>query len=231
MASAVTNSANRKALLAKIRKCLALGKSSNEAEAAAALAKARALMDAYGLTAEDVELSEIGEEIAKGNRSRRPPQWENILCLTVRRALGVEVVLGDPGERHYFGRGAAPQIAAYAFAVLFRQLKAARAEYVRTRLKRCTVARKRQRADVFCQAWASVVYTQIKRLMPERTTDEAVGKFIARRFGNLITVEARNASTKGGRLSQDYWAGHDQGRKVELHNAVGAGAGKMELLA
>lgn len=226
----MTGSSNRKALLAKIRKCLALGKSANEAEAAAALAKARDLMDAYGLTAEDVELSEIGEELAKGNRSQTPPMWENTLALVVQRALGVQAVLAGPGEWHFIGAGAAPQVAAYAFAVLFRQLKAARAEYTRNRLKRCGLARMRQRAGMGSEAWATAVFVQIARLMPERPKDEAIGKYLAQRFGQLSTVEAREASTKGRRTDQDYWAGHDQGRKVELHNAVGS-AGRMELLA
>lgn len=227
----MTASANRKSLLAKIRKCLALGKSSNEAEAAAALAKARELMDAYGLTAEEVELSEISEELAKGNRSQTPPMWENTLCLVVQRALGVQAVLGSPGEWHFVGAGAAPQIAVYAFAVLFRQLKAARAEYTRTRLKRCSLARKRQRADVFSEAWATAVFAQINRLMPKQPKDEAIGKYLAQHFGELSTVNARGASTKGRSTDQDYWAGHDQGRKVELHGAVGGATGKMELLA
>lgn len=227
----MTSSANRKALLAKIRKCLALGKSSNEAEAAAALAKARDLMDAYGLTAQDVELSEIGEEPAKGNRSQTPPQWENTLCLVVQRALGVQAVLRGQGEWLFIGTGAAPQVAAYAFAVLFRQLKAARAEYTRTRLKRCSLARKRQRADVFSEAWATAVFVQVHRLMPERPKDDAIGRYITQRFGEMVEVTAREASTKGRRTDQDYWAGHEQGRKVELHSAVGANGGKVELLA
>lgn len=221
----------RKALLAKIRKCLALGKSSNEAEAAAALTKARELMDAYGLTAEDVELSEISEEIAKGNRAQTPPLWENTLCLVVQRALGVQAILGRLGEWHFIGAGAAAQVASYAFAVLFRQLKAARAEYTRTRLKRCGLARKRQRADVFSEAWATAVFVQINRLMPEKPKDAALGNFITRHFGEVSTVNAREASTKGRGTDQDYWAGHVQGQKVELHNAVGASGGKMELLA
>lgn len=226
------DAANRKALLAKIRKCLALGKSSNEAEAAAALAKARELMDAYGLTAQDVELSEISDELAKGNRSQTPPMWESRLARVVQRALGVQAVLGSrPGEWHFIGAGAAPQVAVYAFTVLFRQLKAARAEYTRTRLKRCGLARKRQRADVFSEAWATAVFVQVHRLMPEPPKNEAIGKYLATRFGQLSTVEARTASIKGARTDQDYWAGHDQGRKVELHNAVGGNAGKMELLA
>ena len=225
------NETARADLLARIRKCLALGKSSNENEAAAALAKARELMDAHGLTAEDIELSEIGEESAKGNCAQRPPRWEKILSSTVERAMGCAVVLGGDGERIFIGPGAAPQIAAYAFAVLFRKLKAARAEYVRMKLKRCTTARKRQRADIFSEAWACAVYIEARKLMPDRPVDEAVGKYVARRFSGLATVGSREASLKGGRVSGDYWAGYERGQAVELHNAVGGAGGRVELLA
>jgi hypothetical protein len=213
-------------LLARIRKCLALGKSSNENEAAAAIGKARELMDAHGITDEDIALSEISMESVKGNCAQRAPLWEVALCQTVRHALGVTVIIGCDGERNYFGPGAAPMVATYAFSVLFRKLKAQRAEYSRTRLKRCSLARKRQRADVFCEAWATAVYSQVKKLMPRQPVDTRVEQYIERCFGDeLTTTTHRAASTKGRDVSSDYWAGHDRGREVELHSAVGSSVG------
>lgn len=211
-------------LLARIRKCLALAKSSNENEAAAAIAKARELMDANGITDEDVSLSEIGEASAKGNCAARAPLWEQTLSETVCHALGCTVVLGYDNERIFIGPGAAPEVSAYAFSVLFRKLKAARAEYTRTKLKRCGIARKRQRADVFSEAWALAVYRQVKALMPQAAPDGRITLYIARRFKSLVSVDSRPASTKGRDTSADYWAGRDRGREVELHNAVGGGA-------
>lgn len=43
----------------KIKKCLALGKSANEHEAAQALKQAQALMREYGISDADVALSDI----------------------------------------------------------------------------------------------------------------------------------------------------------------------------
>ena len=45
---------DNRAIIAKIRKLLALAKGSTEHEAASALAKARAMMDAYGISDGDV---------------------------------------------------------------------------------------------------------------------------------------------------------------------------------
>jgi hypothetical protein len=219
-------------LLARIRKCFALGKSSNEHEAAAAMGKARELMDAHGITHEDVALSEISMESVKGNCAQRAPLWEVALCQTVQHALGVSVIIGADGERNYIGPGAAPTVAVYAFAVLFRKLKAQRAEYTRTRLKRCSLARKRQRADVFCEAWATAVYSQVKKLMPRQPLDERVQQWIERRYGGALTTTThRAASTKGRDVSSDYWAGHERGREVELHGAVGTSVGGGKALA
>lgn len=217
-------------LLAKIRKCLALAKSSNEHEAAAALAKARALMDEHGLSLDDIALSEMGEAKAKGTQAQRPPLWETALCLTVRHALGCKVVVGADLHRHYIGPGPAPEIASYAFSVLFRQIKAARQEYVRTHLKRCKPGRKRQRADIFCEAWALAVYSKVKALMSAVQPNPLADQYIARRFGNnLATVDARNASTKGGRLENDYWRGHVAGHSVDLNQGVAGTARPLQL--
>lgn len=49
----------RAALMAKIKKCLALAQSANEHEAALALEKARALMEEHGVSAEDLQLSDV----------------------------------------------------------------------------------------------------------------------------------------------------------------------------
>lgn len=88
-----------KALLAKIRKCFALASSANEHEAAAALAKARALMEEHGITPEQLAMADVAEASARASRTKTPPRWENYLCAAVRRALGVQAFLSDKGDR------------------------------------------------------------------------------------------------------------------------------------
>ncbi|MFY9350070.1 MAG: DUF2786 domain-containing protein [Sphingobium sp.] len=217
------------ALLAKIKKCLALARSGNEHEAAAALAKARALMDEYGITLDDIALAELGEASAKGSMTQRPPTWEALLCRTVRHAVGCKVIIAADLQRIYIGPRPAPEIASYAFAVLFRRLKGARQDYIRTTLKRCRPARKRQRADVFCEAWAYAVYSKIKALMPPVDQHEKIDQYIARRFASLSEVSSRAPSTKRGRLENDYWRGHHAGRAVDLAISMGTGAQPLRI--
>lgn len=216
-----------KALLAKIRKCLALASSANEHEAAAALAKARALMDEHGLDDAAIAMAEVEEATARASRTARPPAWENYLAAAVCRALEVQHFINAVGDRTFIGRGSRPEVASYAFAVLFRQLKKARAEYVKTQLKRCKPGRKRARADAFSQGWASVVVTKIAALYPEVPKDAAIGQYLAVSYPNLVPISSRKASTK--RTDGDYWRGYDAGAEVDLHAGVGARSGPLML--
>ncbi len=213
-----------KSIIAKIRKCLALGRSSNEHEAAAALAKARALMEEHGVSQTELAMAEIEESTSRASRTQKPPIWENYLCRTVERALGVASFIASNGDRTFVGRGAAPEIAAYAFAVLFRRLKSARADYVASQLKRCRPGRKRQRADIFSQGWASAVYRKIEELMPESEPDALVGQYLAARYPNLVSVEARRTDAKGRAMWDDFSRGHSAGRCVDLNQGVGGTA-------
>ena len=214
-----------KQLLLKIRKCLQLAKSANEHEAATAIAKARELMEAHGITDDDLAMAEIDEATARSTRNVRPPVWECHLNAAVNRALGTISFLDAAGDRCFVGRGPTPTIASYAFAMLFRQLKIARSEYVRTRLKRCKPGRKRQRADVFSQGWAYGVVQKVRAIAPERKEDPAIERWLAVQHPGLAHVDARRADVKGQAMTNDYWRGHESAGDVHLNHGVGVGAG------
>jgi len=209
-----------KALLAKIRKCLALASSSNEHEAAAALAKARELMEEHGIDDATLAMAEVEEATGRASRTQKPPAWESILAHSVSRALDVVGFVNVVGDRTFVGRGARSEVAAYAFVVLFRQLKTARAAYIAKHLRRCKPGRKRARADAFCQGWAAMVHSKIAALYPEPTADEAVGQYLAVHHPGLVPIESRKASSR--RTDGDFSRGIDAGADVNLHSGVGA---------
>lgn len=218
-----------KALLAKIRKCLALASSSNEHEAAAALAKARALMAEHGITDAQIAMAEIEEATARASRTQRPPRWEGHLSSAVCRALNVVCFINVVGDRSFVGRGPAPEIATYAFTALFRRLKAARAEYIAQHLRRCKPGRKRQRAHIYCQAWAFAVVSAIEKLVPAQAEDALIGQYLEERHPELVTVKARSAAIKGRGATDDFLRGHVAGCKVDLSSPIG-GAAKTAML-
>lgn len=212
----------RAELLAKIRKCLALAKSANEHEAAAALSKARELMDAYGLDQADIDQLDVEEATSTAGCRAKPPRWEAFLVGAVTRALPCKVILSRTGRR-FIGMAPTPEIAAYAFGVLHRHLRRARADYIATRLRRCT-ARKTARADAFCEGWAAAVYGKIADLHPERNLDGLVLDYLARRYPALTTVKPRAAKI-GGRIAEDdFNRGWDAGDRVQLHHGVAGSA-------
>lgn len=218
-----------KAMMARLRKCLALAKSANEHEAAAALDAARKIMDEYGVTSADVELAEIEEAAARGSRTQRPSKWESYLCAAVRRAFSVEVFIDGQLDRRYVGRGAAPEIASYAFTVLFRQLRKARGEYISTALRRCRPGRKRARADVFCEGYAAAVLTKMKALVPDREKDPLIEQYMVKHHSDLVAVDVREAKAGGARAGNDYWNGVSSGRAAQLHGGVDASLRPLEL--
>lgn len=209
-----------KVILAKVRKCLALSRSANEHEAAAALAKARQLMEEHGITDAMLAMADIGEKTAKASGNRRPPHWESILAKTVCHALSVRQFVTGAGDRNFIGRDPRPEIACYAFAVLFRQLKRARADYIASQLKRCKPGRKRSRADTFCEGWAAAVFLKVKDLMPEPQPDPVVDHYLVETHPSLVAIDSRRANQ--ARAANDFWRGHDKGRSVDLNIAVGS---------
>ena len=219
-----------KTLYAKIRKCLALASSANEHEAAAALAKARALMEEHTIDAAQLDLADVDERASRGTRNERPPHWENLLSAAVQRAIGVICYLDANSDRCFVGKGAAPDIAHYAFQILFRHLKRERAAYIAKHLNRCKIGRKRLRADMFCQGWANGVYRKIDVLVPaDSGARETLEKWLAEQKSDLVPVKARHATANGTAAARDYQRGFNKGQLVDLNHGVGSGSAPLAL--
>lgn len=219
---------SRAALLDKIKKCLALAAGASEHEAAAALGRARELMDLYGVDEAEVALLDVGERVADGGGSQRPPQWELILVTSIVRAIPTKVILGEDGWT-FVGLTPAPEIAAYSWAVLHRQIKRARAGYIASALKRCSLKRKRARADVFCEGWATAVFSAVARLHPETPTDPLVRRYLDERFSKLVSVKGREAGLRGQIAADDRARGRAQGAEVSIHQGVGRQAAQLQI--
>ena len=217
--------------IARIRKCLSLAKSANEHEAAAALAKARELMDAIGMTEAEAAVLDVEEAIAAGGRAQRPPMWEVLLAMTVSRAIGA-TSLTDAGigyRRRWVGIEPTAEIASYAFTVLYRHLKADRAAYIRRQLRRCSPGRKRARADAYCEGWAASVFHKITTLMPARPEEPRVRQFLTTRYPGLAKLDVRKSTAKGAAADRDWERGVDRGEQVDLNMGVGAAARPLEI--
>lgn len=146
---------NREDALKKVKKCLALAKSSNEHEAATALRQAQALMREYQLTDFEVTASDI-KEVRVRAQSSCIVAWENRLVHRICEAFGTERFFDrqydEAGNLRtwyvFIGFPSSVEIGAYAYEILSRQCAKSRREHV-SKQKRCKPATKTARGDAF----------------------------------------------------------------------------------
>lgn len=214
----------KKEAIDKIKKCLALAKSANEHEAAAALRQAQALMEKFNIEDDDVLASEVSEFSAR-SANQKPSNWEAWLSQVVAESCGCKLVFRNflSAEYVFIGCGVSAEIATYAFQVLHRQCKRARAEYIKTKLKRCKAATKTKRADIYCEGWVRLASEKIKALVLNDQQTAAITAYMSKRYPKLNETKPRDrndSSRMSNRAFDDFAAGAAQGAKAELNRGV-----------
>lgn len=211
---------DRDAILDKIRKCMALSKSANEHEAAAALRQAQKLMEIHQLTAADVALSDVQERSVKAIMNR-VTAWEARLAGLVAEAFGCELIVG----RQYEGLrwiliGVTPhqEVAAYALEALLRQCGSQRAAYVRRQPRSCKQATKVARGDTFANGWVAGVRAVVQRFALRARDEALLAQYMAKTYPQLTSSKVVDRS-KG--VNPEHWArGLAAGRDAKLNHAV-----------
>lgn len=216
-------------ILDKIKKCLALSASSNEHEATAAMRQARKLMDAHGLDEADVIASAAHEETVPTGTTAKPPAWMWRLAGVCASAFGSEVICsgfhlrGIAGEWawRFIGCGVAPQLAAYAYDVLRRQLDRSRRAFVATQT-RCKLATKRARGDAFANGWIAAVRAKVQDFAgADAAAASAIEAYMAKRYPDLKTsTTPRRQVARRNECATT--AGWQAGRDAQLHHGVTA---------
>lgn len=212
-----------KRILDKIKKLMALAGSNNPHEAANALRKAQLLMQQYQLSEADVELSDIAEHSAAlANTSKTQPQWSLSLMAMIQQAFGVTAYFSTYRERRCFfvGYQDRAEIAAYCYAVLARQLKSARRDFLASLNKRLKATTKTARADLFCEGWVSGVYQQVRDLVPSEKEQALVAQYMSQKHSGMTSAKGREA--KATKRDQDAgFLGFIAGKQVKLNAGVG----------
>lgn len=212
-----------KRILDKIKKLMALAGSNNPHEAANALRKAQLLMQQYQLSEADVELSDIAEHSAAlVNTSKTQPQWSLNLLAMIQQAFGVTAYFSTYRERRCFfvGYQDRAEIAAYCYAVLARQLKSARRDFLASLNKRLKATTKTARADLFCEGWVSGVYQQVRDLVPSEKEQALVAQYMSQKHSGMTSAKGREA--KATKRDHDAgFLGFIAGKQVKLNAGVG----------
>lgn len=226
-------SADRDTIIDRIRKCLALSKSSNEHEAAIALRQAQRLMQQHGVTDLDMEHADIQEEATRAGASSKPSRWECGLATRVAEAFdcGTFLRVDYPvGSWVFVGPAPSGEIACYAFEVLFRQIKRARTQYIKTALKRCTTTRTR-RADLFCEGWVIAASALVERLGGNEQQQARVAGYLQHKH-NLAGFRGINRNAGRSLTERDYGdveAGRVAGKDAQLNRGVGGAGERLAL--
>jgi hypothetical protein len=213
----------------KIKKCLALSRSANEHEAAAALRQAQKLMSEHGLAEQDMSLADVREAGAKA-RSSANNLWEWHLVELVKNAFGCEVYRNQAytsswnitHEWVFVGVDGAADIAAYAADVLLRQCAAARKAHIAKQPKNCKAITKTARGDAFAKGWVWGASAAVQAFAQTDERKALLLTYMERAHPELQTRKTTDKSKLRKLDSGHMMAGVKAGREAELHRGVGA---------
>ncbi len=217
-------------ILEKIKKCMALAGSSNEHEAASALRQAQALMKKHGISNDQVRLSNVETATTDAGKSKTPPRYNNMLVHLIASAFSVRPIYHGGFEStriEFIGFDSQPEVAAYCYEVLYRQLTKDRAAYQKT-LSRYKRANKIRKADLFAEAWVNSAHSKISKLAMSEEQSEMVNEFIGKRGDELKEVQGRKHKMKREDCDAVF-EGRAAGKNANLFH--GAGQDRREALA
>ena len=218
--------------LKKIKKCLALGRSAGEHEAAAAMRQAQKLMQEFNVREQDVSLLDVREAQARA-AGMAANAWEVRLVGVIADAFGcdfftkVEHDLNGSGSfvrRRlwvFVGIDAAPAIAGYACEVLVRQCARQRMGHIAKQPRNCKQATKTARGDLFAKGWVLAVAEKVTAISRPAADTALVLAFQEQKYGEMGRANMRD-STQGRKLDSGHLhAGFKAGQTAQLRPGVG----------
>lgn len=218
---------------AKIKKLLNLARrSSNSHEAATALNQAQALMHKHKLSQNDIDLMDITSKASKGapSHAQSIPRYMTFLGQLICRAMGVNCYYSFRrnymnGQKQntviFYGPDERPEIAAYAFDVLSRQMVKARRTFISSLRKNIKPSTKTARADQFCEGWAEGAYQAIEPFIVTETEETLMANFLAKMKKEQELSDLKPREAKKCRGDQDAAeAGFNEGLKARLNHGV-----------
>lgn len=218
--------------LKKIKKCLALGRSTESHEAAAAMRQAQKLMAEFQVTDREVSLVDISEARIKAC-STAINLWECWLAGAVAEAFACENFTTTVGRfndaanyvrtRYYVfvGVDGAAEVAGYAFEVLSRQCAKARLAHIAKQPRKCKAITKTARGDEFAKGWVAAVESLVERFAGWAKDQALLLGYVAEKYPEMGTAKTRD-TTKGRRLDWDHrTAGYRAGQSAEVNRGVG----------
>jgi hypothetical protein len=224
---------DKKKILSRLRKVLALADSPEPEEAASALRKAQLIMVEYGLTVSDVELSKV-EVVERPMGRQKPTGYQLCLIKIIERVFSVKAIASTRYTRNkahgiikFIGVGASAKLAGYCYTYLYRRLSSERKDFYdglsKRRLRRTRV----KEADVFAEFWIMSVERAIQHLIPKgHTLHPAV---IAYHMSLSLKPVATKFAKVQNRHADAAWKGMQAGSKVQVNKPMNGGHAPLSL--
>ncbi len=205
----------RMKLMEKIKKCLALSKSPEPHEAAAAMRQAQKMMERLGVTEDDVDGIQIEEVLIKTREGFGKCVFVAHLATLIRDTFGVAwVKLQNPGSANrlnvsYFGQKGRVQLAEYTHRVVQRAVDAAWATHLERNPHHKGDGGKRQS---FRMGWLAAIKSQVTAMEITEREKNALDRYGKRVF-DLVVTPGRKMSIKpdawhSGKAAADGFALH-----------------------
>lgn len=214
----------------KIQKLLALSQSSNQHEAANALAKAQLLMEKYGLNQKSIEMSKIGSIEKEGLvRALDLPDWYKGFTGVIARCFGVRTVMHRvPGSKSrewcssvvvFVGQKDRIELASYCYEVVGRQLLQARKEYNK-QLGKMDANRKWKLVEAYCVGFITSLEAKVRTFALDPSEKELVEEKLKEMFSRLnqSQMKEKRVSREEYRAMQE---GEEHGEQVSLFMPMG----------
>jgi hypothetical protein len=232
---------NRDQALSKIKKCLALARSGNTAEAAAGMRQAQKLMAEHRISDHELSMIDVQEVKVKAC-STAMNAWEVRLSHMVADAFGCESFGSASGSFNgagnyvrrldyvFVGVNGAATVAGYAFEVLTRQCAKARLAHIQKQPKNCKPITKTSRGDEFAKGWVVAVSSLVEKFANPEANEQLLLDYLEAKHPDLKKAKTRD-TTKGRKVDYGHsMAGYAAGEKAQLNRGM-PGALRQELLS
>lgn len=215
---------SKKAIMERLKKLMALSKSSNVHEAAAAMERATQLMQEHQITEDDLVLSNVTEcntSFVWGAKVK-PAQYQIWLWSMIQDVFGVECVFAThSGHVTFYGLSGRAEMAAYTCDVLSRQLRRARADFLKSQNKRLKRQTKISRADNFAEGWIVAVRRKAQSMAVSQDERTLMLTYTKRTWGQIESMCGRAAREARG-TSEAFGSGFREGKNADLLRPMSA---------
>lgn len=220
-------------IISKIEKCLKLAESPNQHEASLALRRAQLLMEKHNIHLDDVELSKYAEHDTDVDFANKTPEFVSYLISVVNEAFGCEAIMSQvlkstPTQEYwrntvrFIGPDTVAKIASYTFIVLYRQLIAARNNYLQTEASVWSTRKEKiAEGDVFCMGWIHNVKSKVIKFSdPKRT--EMLNKYFDQKYSDIETAKSqkRDDDLPDFLKAKAFSRGQESSKDVDLNTPV-----------